>query len=341
MTAEFYMGSYAHQGEEGILRFHADFTAGRLTRTLTCAQAECPSYLLPHPNGAVLYAVRELTDEGGLYAFAVEGSSLRLLRTLPTLGKDPCYLSLDESLRFLFVANYTGGSISVFRLDEHGVPGEMTDHIAHIGSGPDPVRQEAAHPHCAVPVGGVVFVCDLGMDRIFRYRLNAGSGKLSALESITMPPGSGPRHLCPSPADKHLLYVVGELSSKVYVFRLENGGARLVQELSTLPASFTGKSIAAALKPSADGGALFVSNRGDDSIALFRILPDGLLELRNICKTGGNTPRDFSVFGEYLVAANQDSDLLTVLKYDGGSFRLLPHALSERVIRPTQIAPPP
>lgn len=337
MMTEFYTGSYGHIGEESIVRFCADFEQGSLTKSTICTTAECPSYLLKHPNGKILYAVRELTEEGALYTFEITDDGLHLLSTLPTGGMDPCHLSLDESNSFLFAANYSSGSFCVFRLDEAGVPQERTDFVAHKGSGPNKSRQASAHPHCTVHVGNSIFVCDLGMDRIFRYQLDKSSGKVSEIGGFSLPPASGPRHLLPSPVSKDILYVVGELVSKVSVFRLQDTGAELVQEIGTLPDGFSGENISAALKLSDDGQALFVSNRGDDSIAVFRILSDGALEYMSACKTGGKTPRDFSVFGSYLVAANQDSDLLTVLRYDSSTFTLTQTDLSAHVTRPTLV----
>lgn len=332
MNAEFYTGSYAHAGEESIVRICVDFEEGTWTAVMADMKAECPSYLLRNPNEKILYAVRELTEEGGLYTFEISEDGLCLKSTQLTLGKDPCYLSLDESGRFLFVVNYTGSSFAVFRLDENGIPVEMTEHIVHAGNGPHPTRQETAHPHCAVHANGLVYICDLGMDQVVRYRLNTENGKLVRMGAITMPAGSGPRHLCVLP-DGNVLYVVGELSSRVYVVK----GNEVVQSVSTLPENFNGQSTAAAIKCSRDGEAIFVSNRGDDSIAVFRIRSDGLLERTDVCKTGGKTPRDFSVFGSYLVTANQDSDSLTVLRFNPKQFRMEQTGMTYPLIRPTVI----
>lgn len=335
MAIQFYTGSYAHAGEVGITCMQADFEQGTLATVMADTQAECPSWLKMHPNGKILYTVRELTEEGGLYTFAVEGERLRLLSELPTQGKDPCYLSMDDSGRFLFVVNYSGSSLAVFRLDGGGVPQEMTQCVVHSGSGPNPERQETAHPHCAVCSGDIVYVCDLGMDRVFCYRLNTENGTLREDFGIPMPAGSGPRHLCISPKNEEILYTVGELSSKVYVVRLDENRSELLQEISTLPDDFMGISTAAAIKCTDDGDFMFVSNRGDDSIAVFYIRPDGLLEKTDVCSTGGKTPRDFEVLGEYLVAANQGSDCLTVLHFDRTGRRLEPTEMVCNLIRPT------
>lgn len=333
MRAEFYTGSYAHAGEESILHLCADFERGTWTKKMADGQAECPSWLAMHPNGSVLYAVRELTEDGALYTFAVENGALRLIGTQPTHGRDPCYLSLNETGEFLVAVNYTGSSVSVFRLDREGVPVERTEHITHVGSGPHPTRQEAAHPHCAVHANGLIYLCDLGMDRVVKYQLDRQRGKLRRTGEIVMPSGCGPRHLCVSPADENVLYVVGELSGCVYVVRDD----KVVQQVSTLPEAFAGQSTAAAIKLSADAGVLFVSNRGHDSIAVLRILPRGMLERTHICKTGGKTPRDFAVFGNYLVTANQDSDSLTVLRFDARRYELEQTDMTYSLIRPTMI----
>lgn len=332
--AQFYTGSYGHKGEPSIRRIGVNFEQGTWTTELTDTQAECPSYLLMHPNGKILYAVRELTEDGGLYTFLVEENSLCLISELPTYGKDPCHISLDDSKQFLLVTNYSGSSLAVYRLNEQGIPVKMTDHVIHSGNGPHPVRQETAHPHCSVFAHGCVYVCDLGMDCIFRYKLDEKNGKLIEDKRITMPPGSGPRHLCIS---DNAMYVVGELASKVFVLQITKGNIRIAQEISTLPSSFHGENIAAAIKLSEDGTTLFVSNRGDDSIAAFRILSDGMLELADVCKTGGKTPRDFSVFGTYLVAANQDSDTITLLEFDNAHFKACAKKMNIPAIRPTQI----
>lgn len=337
MSAAFYTGSYGHCGEEGILRLHADFSTGTISKMMGCPLAECPSYLFMHPNGRILYAVRELTEEGAFFTFSVSDHSLTLLSTLPTLGKDPCYISLDESLQFLIIVNYSGSTFCVYQLDDNGLPVSLTDHICHIGSGPDSIRQEAAHPHCAICRNGKVYVCDLGMDRVFCYQLDRNTGKLTESHRINAPSGSGPRHLLFPDADPSLMYVAAELSSEVLVYRLEEKGALLLQRISTLPTYFREKSTVAALKLNDDGTTLFVSNRGDDSIAAFRIQPDGLLELKCICKTGGKTPRDFSVFGNHLVVANQESNLITVLEFNPDAYSLTLTPTSFPALRPTLI----
>lgn len=335
MKQQFYVGSYGRQGEQSILHLQADFEKGELDTLMADTQAYCPSYLLMHPNGRVLYAVRELTDEGALYTFLIGEDTLRLVSVQPTLGKDPCFLSLDENGQVLVAVNYSGSSLAVFRLNGEGIPVELKQHIVHEGQSIHPIRQTEAHPHCAVWEGQRCFVCDLGTDQVVCYALEDGC-VLRRESHISMPAGSGPRHLCMGERDD-VMYVVGELSSSVFVMRRTEIGWVQEQEISTLSDGFSGESTAAAIKLSGDRKVLFVSNRGDDSIAAFRILESGRLEKAHVCKTGGATPRDFAVFGDYLVAANQDSDCLSVLAFDLKECRLRLTGIKCPAVKPTMI----
>ena len=133
----------------------------------------------------------------------------------------------------------------------------------------------------------------------------------------------------------YILYVLCELSSRIFVYRVDAAGiASLLQSISALPEDFTGTSIAAAVKMTPDGRTLFASNRGHDSAAVFSAGPDGRLTLMQICPTGGRAPRDITLFqnthtdgsaaGNFLVAANQDSSRLTVLRFDAAEQKLAP-----------------
>lgn len=107
----------------------------------------------------------------------------------------------------------------------------------------------------------------------------------------------------------------------------------ILQDISTLPEGYHGESTASAIR--LYGGFLFAANRGDDSIAMYEIQKDGTLTLCCIKKTGGRTPRDFQIFSDYLVVANQESDSLTVLHINRKEKRLERTAIHADVIKPT------
>lgn len=107
----------------------------------------------------------------------------------------------------------------------------------------------------------------------------------------------------------------------------------ILQDISTLPEGYHGESTASAIR--LYGGFLFAANRGDDSIAMYEIQKNGTLTLCCIKKTGGRTPRDFQIFSDYLVVANQESDSLTVLHINRKEKRLERTAIHADVIKPT------
>ena len=337
MEYNFYVGSYARQGDVSISRYRADFQRGSLVRELSCTELDWPSYVLPHPNGKIVYAVRELTEEGAIHALEICGDKLVRRCTLTTGGNDPCNLCLDDENRFLFVADYSGSTVSVFSLDENGMPVKMVLCRRHEGHGPNPKRQTVPHPHFVHYRDGKLYICDLGTDSVYICAFDKSAAALTDVGRISFPAGAGPRHLVFHPRHPELVYVICELSSEIYLFRLENDCAELLQSVSTLPAGFTGETKTAAIKFSADGSALFASNRGHDSIALFSVSENGLLTAKQICPCGGQTPRDFSVFGEYLVCGNQDSDLITVLHFDAEKCALAPCPMTISHSSPTAI----
>ncbi len=333
MEYEFYSGSYAEPGEDGIVKFRMDTERGILERISACGAVRNPSYLCFNASHSVLYSVKEEVPTGALHTLRIGSGGLEPLCALSTQGADPCHISLDESGRMLLVANYTSGSLAVYHVGEDGIPVAQTQLIAHEGRGVHPARQEAPHVHCARVRGKEAFVVDLGLDKVFVYDIDEQKRALTDTgKRLCFLPGSGPRHLEFCRRTPDVVYVVCELSNQIAVFQEKDGDFVLVQLLSTLPADFEGENTAAAVKSERD--FLFVSNRGHDSIAAYRIGEDGLLELSQIVHSGGKTPRDFAVFGDYLVIANQDSDSITVLKMDWEEGVMEPVKLWASTIKP-------
>ena len=327
MKREFYLGTYASPEEDGILRVEADFGKEQFTVKKAFKGIENPSWIaFDNAEENVLYCVNERTPDGGISAFRIEDGELVKAAELPTGGSDPCHISFNKSGKFLSAANYTSGSLSVFILDENGIPVQRTDFQQHEGKGVNPARQEGPHVHFSQYHKGELYCVDLGLDTIFRYTLDKKNGKLTEKQPfIHLPEGNGPRHFVFSPDHPDRIYILTELTSSVFFYEEEDGEYKLRQKISALPTGFDGENTAAAIRISADGKYLFTSNRGDDSIAQFRVRKDGKLELLSIVKTGGRTPRDIALFGHlsdgsgkksYLIAANQDSRELTALRWN-------------------------
>jgi len=335
-----YVGTYTEPDRpQGIVLLLLDTRSGELRQSGSVNAGANPSFLAIHPNGRVLYAVNELEQRGGratgavsAFAIASETGALTRLNEQASEGGAPCYVSVDASGRVILVANYSGGSVALLPIRNGGALGAATHVDQHRGSGPNAERQEAAHAHCIVcdPSNRFALAADLGTDRVFVYRLDVDKESLTHLESrdARLRPGAGPRHIAFHPK-LPLVFVVAELDSTVTTLRFDNesGGLSPLHTVSTLPAAWTGTSYAADIHVSPLGDALYVSNRGHNSIAVFSISGStGRLALEQVVSTGGDWPRNFSLdpAGRWLLVANQRSGTVVVLARDPSSGRLTP-----------------
>jgi 6-phosphogluconolactonase len=166
-----------------------------------------------------------------------------------------------------------------------------------------------------------LFVSDLGMDKIMIYSFNAGSGKVTPALSPFMltSPGSGPRHFTFHPNGKYA-YLVEELSATVSAYTYKDGKLTFIQRIAALPADFTGAKGAADIHVSPDGKFLYASNRGEsNTLAIFSIdNATGKLTAKGYQSTMGQTPRNFNFdpSGNFILAANQNSDNVVIFKVD-------------------------
>jgi 6-phosphogluconolactonase len=216
--------------------------------------------------------------------------------------------------------------------------------VQHQGSGPDPARQAAPHAHCILPDPGNrhVLVVDLGMDAVLAYRLDDRTGKLTPVATgAALRPGAGPRHLVFDPAGR-FAYVANELDSTITAFRYdgERGALDEVQTTAASPGGTVPANHPADVHVASSGRFLYVSNRGDDTIAAFAI--DGatgrLTPVQQI-SSGGKSPRNFALdpSGRFLLAANQRSDSIVGFRVDPESGRLTPTGATVEVASPVCI----
>jgi 6-phosphogluconolactonase len=332
-----YVGTYTTGKSEGIYLYRLNLASGELKQVGTTRGVVNPSFLALAPSRRYLYAVNEVGDfagkkSGAVSAFAVDQrtGALRLLNQQASLGADPCYVDVDAGGRFVLIANYTGGNVTVFPVQRDGSLGEATDMKQAQGSSVNPERQQGPHAHCIVldPSNRFAYSCDLGTDKIMIFRFDARNGKLLPGEPpwVQVAPGAGPRHLAFHPGGKYL-FVLSELRSTVTAFTRdpEKGSLHELQTITTLPKDFTGTSWSADIHVSLDGRFLYCSNRGHDSIAIFTIDPrNGALTTVGHEPTRGMTPRNFAIDpgGGFLLVANQKSDNIVVFRLDQKTGRL-------------------
>ena len=328
-----YAGTYTGTGSKGIDGYRFDTAAGRLTSLGLKAEIENPSFVVTDPGYRFLYAVTE-NDNGFLSSFAIDAKTgdLKFLNRVSSGGGGPCHLTVDKSSRLLFVANYGTGNVAAFALNEDGSIGKMTGFDQHRGSSINPNRQNGPHAHEVVlsPDNRFLFVPDLGTDQIAIYKVGSEKGTLTPNNPpfASVKAGAGPRHLVFGPGAR-FAYVICEMGSSVAVFSFDpaKGSLTPVQTISSLPVDFTGENNSAEIQVGRSGRFLYVSNRGDDSIAVFAIDPaKGMLTKIQVIPTQGKSPRNFVIdpTGRYLLAANQKSDQIVEFAVDQATGRLTP-----------------
>lgn len=343
-----YIGTYTGAESKGIYLSRFDAQTGKLSPAELAAEVPSPSFLAIAPGGKFVYAVSEIGDfegkkTGAVAALAVDPvtGKLTLLNKQPSAGAGPCHVTVDQSGRHVLVANYGGGSVASLPIAPDGRLGPATSAIQHQGKSVNPQRQEGPHGHSINldAAGRFALAADLGLDQVLVYRFDAQRGTLTPHDppAAHLAPGAGPRHFAFHPNGRYA-YVINELASTVtaFVYDAAAGTLRQLQTISTLPQEVPGNSTADIhVHPS--GKFLYGSNRGHDSIAVFRVDPaSGKLTAAGHQKTGGRTPRNFSLdpTGKFLLAANQDSNDVTVFRIDPATGALAPTGERLQVGRP-------
>lgn len=302
-----YVGSYTPDTGgrgAGITVCRQDPATGRLIPQGAPAATPSPSYLALHPDGRTLYAVNELEPHGTLSSFALAPDGAPTpLGTVPSGGSAPCHLAVDPSGRHVLTANYGDGRVSVHPLGPDGAAAPHTDVIALDGRGPEPERQAGPHAHQVLFADEVLMVCDLGSDRIRRFRFDAGAAAPEA--PVLLPPGFGPRHVARA---RDRAWVVGELEPAVHA--LPDGPPVPVAAADTAVRNHP-----SAILASPDGRFLYVANRGPDTVTVLAAdgpTPHPIAEV----PTGVAWPRDAAMIGDFLYVAGQHSDTVTALRRD-------------------------
>jgi 6-phosphogluconolactonase len=344
-----YFGTYTsgRNAGEGIYRSVLDTDTGELAAPVLAAEAKNPSFIEIHPGGKFLYAVSESGDAGTVSAFAIDPDTgnLKLLNSRPSGGSAPCHVNIDRSAKNVLVTNYSSGSASVIPIAADGSLAEPTGFVQHEGSSINPQRQKGPHAHSinVSPDNRFAFVADLGLDKVMIYKLDADKGTITANEPafVKLAPGAGPRHFSFGVNGKYA-YVINELNASVTAFAFEKASGTLteIQSITTLPDDFDGPRSCAEIRVHPSGRFLYGSNRGHDSIAVYRIDPaKGTLTFVEHERAGIKTPRNFNIdpTGKFCLVANQGADSVVVFRIDQKTGSLEPTGNKITIGRPVCI----
>ena len=313
---------------EGIYVYSMNKKTGALRYLNVSDAITSPSYLAVHPNGEYVYAVNEF--DGGEESFATltalqynpEEHSLNWLNEVSSLGQYPCHLSIDNSGKFVMAANYVGGSVALYPIQEDGSLDEYSSYRKHDGGSSHP-WQEAPHAHQIIqhPRLGFVIAVDLGADKLYEYKLDTLSQTLDFVrEYPNGPKMSGPRHIAFHPT-LNVSYTLNELIGTIEVTALRDS-ARYIGNMQVISTQENGDgrdAASAAIKIHPNGKFLYASNRGElNDIAIFSIGDQGQLKPLGRQSSMGRTPRDFEIdpSGRFLLVANQDDNTIITFGID-------------------------
>ena len=322
-----YVGTFTSEGAEGIYLLSFNTATGEINLDETFKGVDNPSFLKISSNQKYLYSVnrspRNIEASGGYVTAYRIGKNGRLsfINKQFSNGSAPCHIDISDDGKFVAIATYVGGTVSLYPLSEAGRLEEATTVIKNRGFGANERRQKAPHAHCVKfsPYGNEVFNADLGTDQLNIFLLQ--DKKLIRRDSVEMSPGAGPRHLNFHP-NKKVIYVINELNSTVTAVKKDDGNWGKFQTVSTLPPDFDGDNYCADIHVSADGKFLYGSNRGHNSIAVFEIdQQDSRLRFVKTISSQGDWPRNFTLSpdGKFFLVANQRSNNIAVYRIDKDS----------------------
>jgi 6-phosphogluconolactonase len=324
-----YIGTYTKGESKGIYSFILDTENATLSEPTLVAELENPTYVTISENNNYLFAVKKEGDQGGAASYSInqESGELKFLNSQLEAGASPCHISVNQGNNLVVTANYHKGTVDLFTADSNnGNIFSIVSSVQHEGTGPNQERQEKPHTHYSgyTPDEKYVVVVDLGIDKILTYEVK--NELLEEVQSLSVKPGSGPRHIEFHPNGK-IAYVMTELSSEVIVlsYNQDNGQFTELQSISTIPVSFTENNQGAAIHISSDAQFVYVSNRGHNSIAVFKVEQEsGALSFVEHTSTEGDWPRDFMLdpSEKYLVVANQETGNIVLYKRDENTGKL-------------------
>lgn len=338
-----FVGSYAEASADGVYVYEFDEKTGELVRLDQVSGLKNPTFLNVDTPQRRLYAISETASEDGskrsdAVSFDILPAEGKLAETsrADALNGPSCHIQRRGDNRYLTLASYHKGSVSLVGLNSDGTVGKVLDIQEHQGQTPE--RKSHVHSSFYSPDQRFLFVCDLGLDTIFTYRIDEAENKLVPQGEAKVKEGAGPRHLVFHPNGR-FAYVINELQSTVTAFQYdaEQGVLTEIETVSTLPAGTQVENGCAEITMSEDGRFLYGSNRGHDSLVVYAVNPEsGKLEAIQFASAEGEHPRHFSIVpgGQYVLVVNRDTNNLAVFTRDAESGKLSYTGKSYEISKP-------
>jgi len=321
IAISFYAGTYTNGDSNGIYKYELS-SEGKLKQIGLAAETSNPSFLAKSSDDKILFAVDEVDEEGTGFvkSYRIENDSLVFISKSKSGGAHPCFISVNDDNQVL-VANYSGGNVGLLRAEPSGELSPLLNIQQHEGMGTTD-RQKSPHAHSSWfhPTKKEVISVDLGTNQLWFSTIDAGKNEFvfTSQKTLQMEVGAGPRHLAFHPA-KNWIYILNELNNTISLVKEKKDNYFIASTISMLPEEYAEYTNAADIHVSKDGQFLYASNRGHNSIVMYKVNPkNGTLELIGFEAVLGKNPRNFSLSpdNKFLLVANQDTNNIISFKRD-------------------------
>ena len=315
-----YVSTYTRNNENGIRIYNVDAENGRLSEREEIS-IKNSSYLTISHNQKYIYSITDF----GVEAFKMEEDGGLSLNNVASInGMRGCYISTDYTDKYMFVAGYHDGKITVLALNEDGSIGPITDEVFHQGMGSISERTSRPHVRCVKMTrdNKYLLATDSGIDHVKIYRFDKNNGTIKPVDVIRCEQESGPKYV-KFTKDGKFAYVINEMNSTIvaYSYKEVNGYPEFekIQKISTLNNYHAQDAAACAMKFSYDTKYLFCSNAGDNSVGCFEVNSEtGELTKKFVLPISGTYPKDIAIFpdNKHLVSLNHESNTMTFFTVD-------------------------
>lgn len=330
---KFYVGTFTSEGGEGIYFCDLNSETGEISLNKTFKGVDNPSFLKISKNKKYLYSVSRATPEieksgGFVVAYEIgKNGNLQFINKQISNGTAPCHVDVAPKGDFVAIAAYGSGTTSLYPVQTNGALNPASCII--VNKIPEDNKQQkiVSHAHSIKfsHINNTVYSADLGTDQLNIYQLENKTLKSASQDFVKLPAGAGPRHFEFS-SNENTIYVINELNSTISTLKKEKNSWEVVQNISTLPEDFSGESFCADVHISNDGKFLYGSNRGHNSIAVFKVdTKSEKLTFLGTVPVEGNWPRNFGITpdGNWMLVANQKSGNITVFRINKETGRII------------------